>query len=253
MRRCGIGAAGAFIVAGLAIASAAKPPKPPTTTTATVAFRCFSAPDGTMPDPCADPGEPYDEPIDRVRDDKGGTYGGTIASTGMFLVHFAPTAPAPRSLNIFLGPSLSTPGCGSVDNCNADGPLTDIEGVEADIRVKPLTPTFEDLPGGLFAMACGSASPALVHYTFWLPSRDGHWGLNFNPRAYPSSTEATLVRETSDKWTVQAGLANRAELISFAHSRIRGKTGPSREGFYVVPFKLTITATGTLPPGAACS
>jgi hypothetical protein len=245
MRRLGFGATAAFVVAGLGMAAGAKPPKPPTTTAATLTVRCFSAIDGTTPDPCADPSGPFTEPIDRVRDDTGGAYSGSIASVGMFLTHFAPAAPAPRSLNIFLGPSLSTPDCSlSANNCNADGPLSEVSEVEADIRVKPLTATFDDLPGGLFGMTCGPTEvPALVHYTFWLGTGNGHWGLNFNPRAYPLSTEATLVRETSDTWTVQAGLGHRAELISFADSRIRGKTGPSREGVYVVPFKLTITAT----------
>ena len=113
-------------------------------------------------------------------------------------------------------------------------------------------PPYVDLAGGLPAMACGVAHPAALQYTFWLTNGDGHWGLNFNPNAYPLGTAAIIVRTGTQTWVASAGASERAELVSFSHSGIRRRNGPSREGVFVVPFKLTIVATEPVAPGAGC-
>lgn len=97
---------------------------------------------------------------------------------------------------------------------------------------------------------------ALVHYTAWLPGGDGHWGLNFNPRPLYHSTGAEVRRMGNKIWEVEALPAtdteNYAELVSFNHSGIRRKAGPSHEGRYSVPFQLTITVDDSvaLPSGS---
>jgi hypothetical protein len=121
--------------------------------------------------------------------------------------------------------------------------------------VKPLqNGSFEDLPGLLYGMSsCGATYPALVHYTFLLPDGNGHWGFNFNPRAYAGTTAAVVIRVNNQTWTVEAESDDIGELLSWNHTGIRRNNGPSREGRFNMPFKATIAAS-SLPAGAGtCS
>ena len=142
----------------------------------------------------------------------------------------------------------------SVGNCHPNGP-TEGEILVLDnfqFRVKPLIEgTWDDLPGLLFGMStCGAPQMGMVHTTFWLPDGNGHWGFNFNPRGYPGTSPVTIVREDPVTWTVEAGTGDVGELLSWGHSGIRGKNGPSREGRFNMPFKATIFVSNGLPVGA---
>lgn len=237
-----LAAAGSFVVV-----SAAKPPKPQPVT-ATLTFRCL-ADDPGSPGPCDPLGSGG---TDRFRDD-GMLYSGVIDTGGLFTPLIV-TPTNGRLFNIHLG--LFIPGtrrCDSVGNCHptnfsggADLALNNVQ-----FRVKPLVPvTWEDLPGLLFGMStCGAPQPALVHYTFWLPDGNGHWGFNFNPRAYPGTTAAIVVRVTPTTWTVEAEADDIGELLSWGHTGIRRNNGPSGEGHFNMPFRATIQAGG-LPAGA---
>jgi hypothetical protein len=184
--------------------------------------------------------------------------GGAISS-GIYSVRVTPTGSSP-ALFVDLGGFLSgTRECSTATlaRCNPDGPLNDPPGVvlaldEFDVRVKPLTsdlPEADDLPGGLTGMGCtGELAYALVHYTFWLPGGDGHWGMNANPRYHADA--ALVERRNRTTWVVTSpGVeGGRAELVSFAHSAILRKSGPSHEGQYALPFSITITALSASCP-----
>jgi hypothetical protein len=242
------------LISAAAVLRAAKP-APPSPTSATVTFRCYASGD-TSPLCGEDPLVEHDD----VRDD-GLTYTtGTIGSTGMYLVRL--TAAARRRLNLYFYEPVTGPSCVTSGNCNPDGPfygepqplmLDDIE-----LRTKPLVDgTWDDLPGGLFAMSCtATSSPGMVHFTFWLPSGNGHWGLNFNPRSAAGSTAVRIKRTALRQWTVSATAAtvppsNLGGLLSWGHSGLRGKNGPSIEGVFRVPFLFTIeaAATASVPNG----
>lgn len=225
--------------------------KPVTSIPATATFRCYSDPGVVPPDPCLTPVDGDDNTVDRARDDSAIYGGGFIsASYGFYDVYFDPSQS--RTLNLLFGILAGVRGCDSIGNCNPDGPLTNQNRALQDfkLRVKPLVSgTWEDFPGGLLAMTCGPVYPGLVHFTFWLPSLNGHWGLNFNPRAYAPSTAVSLTRVDNLTWTAEATTSELAALVSFAHSGIRRKNGPSQEGFFRMPFKATI-AVASLPSGA---
>ena len=90
-------------------------------------------------------------------------------------------------------------------------------------------------------MKCTGSYPAKVHYTFTLPSGNGHWGFNFNSVAYPGSKNVVITRASDGRhWTVESnGL--KGELLSWGHGGLRRrKSGPSHEGFFVANFKFTI-------------
>jgi len=238
------GLAAAAVVGVLGTVTIAAPPPKKQPIPATMTFRCIEG------EPLSPSCGPVSDATDRVRDDTFGSYtGGNIDTGGVFNVGFAPVT---RVLNLYLGTRI--PGsrtCITTGNCHP----RDLEGSDLaldyfDVRVKPLTADgSQDLAGGLYAMtACNAVYPALVHYTFWLPDGNGHWGLNFNPKAYPGTTAADLVRLSDTKWTVEAMGDDIAELLSWEHSGITRHNGPSHEGRFYIRFKLTIE-TASLPAG----
>jgi hypothetical protein len=232
----------ALVVSAVVVGSAFKGPKP-TSTPATATFRC----------------DFYDSACatnDRVRDDDGGPYSGFINS-GTFDLQVA----SGRSLRLYLvdfitGSRTCVP-MPSPSTCNPSGPLDQQPQplsltINASIRVKALTPPpYQDLAGGLTAMRCGATNqPGLVHFTWWMPDNDGHWGFNFNPRDYPGTSAATLTRESAGRWRVETvfGINDVGELLSWAHSGIKRHDGPSHEGRFDVPFEFTIEASGMTCP-----
>lgn len=181
--------------------------------------------------------------------------GGAISS-GIYSVRVTPTSSSPvlwLDLGGYLGDETRECLGATLARCNPDGPLYGVRELdEFDVRVKPLTSNSsdaDDLPGGLTGMACGGSASAfaLVHYTFWLPSGDGHWGMNANPRYHADA--AWVERRNRTTWVVTSPgvLGGNAELVSFAHSGILRKSGPSHEGQYALPFSIMITA-----PSASC-
>jgi hypothetical protein len=249
MKRLRLGGSVALmVVATLGVSAAGKPPKP-TTFAAIATFRCYTL-EGTFGSNCALPGN------DGVRDDGGPYDTNGVINSGIFDVQVP--AGSGRVLYLYLQNMIDgSRTCLSIGNCNPDGPLDQwpqpLALTEASIRVKALTylsasNTYEDFAGGLTAMACGSTKPGLVDFTFWLPSGDGHWGFNVNPKAYPGTTAADLTRAPDGQtWTVEAMSDDRAELLSWGHSGITRRNGPSHEGLFTAPFKITITA-----PAATC-
>lgn len=238
------------VVGSLDLLAAAKPPKPQPVT-ATLTFRCFADDPGGSPSPCDDF---VDGGTDRIRDDGLlSPYVGSIDPSGLFTPLIA-TPGSGRVVNMLFGLALpDTRTCGSVGNCHPNG-ATDGKHLVLDnfqFRVKPLIEgTWDDLPGLLFGMStCGFPQKGMVHTTFWLPDGNGHWGFNFNPRGYPGTSPVTIVRENPVTWTVEAGPTDAGELLSWGHSGLRGKNGPSGEGRFHMPFKATIVANG-LPNGA---
>jgi len=179
--------------------------------------------------------------------------GGAISS-GIYSVRVTPTPSSPV-LRLDLGGFLDgTRECldATLARCNPDGPLYGVPELdEFDVRVKPLTsnsPDADDLPGSLTGMACGASAYALVHYTFWLPGGDGHWGMNANPRYQAGAV--WVERQNGTTWVVTrpGEVGDRAELVSFAHSAILRKSGPSHEGQYALPFSIMISALSASCP-----
>jgi hypothetical protein len=125
----------------------------------------------------------------------------------------------------------------------------------ASIEIKPLVATatgFAELTGLLWGMNCTAVYPAKVHYTFTLPSGNGHWGFNFNSLVYPGSNNAVITRSDNLHWTVESnGLIG--ELLSWGHSGLlRPQSGPSHEGFFYANFKFTIEVVSLPSASVGC-
>jgi hypothetical protein len=251
-----------LIAGAAAMLSAAKPTPPVTSMSTTMTFRCYSTPAVGDEDACAVSENTVQPNADHIGDEGGGFYVGSMGSVAAGANFTA----AGRALQVFLHEAINNSRaleCGApgvVAGCNP-GPLLPFDGTsgvfDAEMSVKVLNasatapspgpdPTLED--ASLTTMACNVPRLALAQITLRVPGGEGHWGLNFNKRAY-HSTGATITRVATATWVVEAGPAQYAELVSFGHSNIQGKKGPSHEGRYVAPFKLTIQGNAPLPIG----
>ena len=125
------------------------------------------------------------------------------------------------------------------------------------IQLKPLVATatgFSEVSGLLWGMNCTDVYPAQVHYTFSIPSGNGHWGFNFSSVAYPGSNNAVITRAADGvHWTVEStGLIG--ELLSWGHSGLRRpQSGPSHEGFFYANFKFTIEVAALPSSSVGCT
>jgi hypothetical protein len=188
------------------------------------------------------------------------TAGAAIADGVQFLLRLVPGTPqnAFRRIAIDLGMSLEDIPCVAAHNCNPGGrPERYFELGDVQLIAKPLTRnTLDDLPGGLLAMECDAEGyDSILHFTFPYLNTTGHWGLNFNPRGQPESSPVTITRKGLREWRIRATAEQRAVLLGFAHTGLKGATGPSREGLYHVPFEVQVTPTNpevTLPLQPGC-
>ena len=256
-----------------------RPPSSSSTIEAVAQFRCEgAASDGQ----CGSPADGSDNGVDRARGDSLGPYnyyhvlsgkqglltnktGAFIESNGLVWIRVSPLTPGvgSRYLQLLVGtPTEHQAGdtlpCEALGNCSPTGrPGGLVDLTDAQLRAKPVTAFWEDLPGGIFSLSCGQSSAAIVDFTFPDANANGHWGLNFNPRGpAEGSTFAQVERTALRAWTVRVTAGHRAELIGFNHSGSRGKQ--SREGLYALPFEVYVTtkdpnASLPPPPDATCS
>lgn len=63
------------------------------------------------------------------------------------------------------------------------------------------------------------------------------WTVRFNSALFPGSTDVTVTRTAANAWVVEASASDVAELVS---ANIRGKAGTLNEGYYAMPFKMTV-------------
>ena len=238
--------------------AAAKPPKLQDTPAMTT-FRCYAG------DYTALSCQAISDGTDRIRDDSNPLVGGDpygyalarVASGGFYNLAIQPSSG--RRLNLALGEPHAVAQCEPIGNCNPDRDQivgnSDLMLDTASIQLKPLDPmSLSELPGLLWGMNCTGSYPAKLHYTFTLPSGDGHWGFNFNSVVYPGSNNAVITRASDGRhWTVESnGLIG--ELLSWDHSGLRRpQSGPSHEGFFYANFKFTIEVVSLPSPSVGCS
>ncbi len=258
---------GALLAASATLLGQGKPPKGGNVTTvpATATFRCDYGPEADPTTTCL---LQSDDSVvggaDRLRSDGAPGYTGGLGSLTFYY-----KSASPRTMRLYLGtPQSGTRECATstTAGCNLslvstgifDDGLTTLDDFE--LHIKPLVPgTLDDFTGGPANMGCfaANARPALLHLTVRMAGVEGHWGLNYNKRAY-HSTNVLMTRTGTYTWTVETvpppatpatpnWTGTLAELIAFNHSGIQGNKGPSHEGLFDAPFKLSIDSLGKLP------
>ena len=86
--------------------------------------------------------------------------------------------------------------------------------------------------GGLPQMAVGSFRRMRLHVS--LPG----YFLDFNPNAFPDTSNVLVTRTAPDAWSIEATSSDIAKLTRI--TTVRGKTVLTDEGNFFMPFKLTV-------------
>ena len=106
-------------------------------------------------------------------------------------------------------------------------------------RTYPVDAMGTDLPTGFMSIPVGQSARARLFLNFADPAgRDILWTVRFDPALHPGSTLLTVTRPASNKWIVEAIESDIAGLVSANNS---GKIVKINEGYYTMPFRLTVT------------
>jgi hypothetical protein len=107
-------------------------------------------------------------------------------------------------------------------------------------RTYPVDAAGADLPDGFMSIAVGQSAPARWYFNFADPyGRALLWTVRFDPALYPGSTFLTVTRTATNQWVVEATAGQVAQLVSATTTN--GKSVKVNEGYYSMPFMITIT------------
>ena len=203
-------------LAGNAESLAAKPPQP-TPIAMTGAFRCLG-PECAGGDRIVGDGAPYPAIQSTTQECQV-----DLAGSRTFFLDFT-AGPAPCS------------GCRRTFDT-----LTLTATHEGMLRTNVVIPgTDTEATGGLNSIPVGATWPAKMKLIFNLPEAGGvrGWAVRFNPRDYPGSTHLDVTRTSDNSWVIEATTAHIATLVSTGGRRDGGKIN---EGFFVLPFRISVT------------
>jgi hypothetical protein len=233
-----------LVIAGLvsvamspALAQKGGKPKPPAEQRATATFRCAFVQEGT--DLC---GAEHFVEADKITGD-GQPYvgsGDTISGTGAFLRSDGELELQIRKGDadnrfIFLNFRHQTTGPAGPHRKTFD--IWVAEGITVN------TNTIDRRTGlvatdGLRGIPVGHTWPTRIKGNFGGPG-DVLYTIRFNPDNYPGSTYVDASRVSENSWIIEATEFHVAQLVS--PDTKGGKREPTDEGFYLMPFKLTLT------------
>ncbi len=106
-------------------------------------------------------------------------------------------------------------------------------------RTWPVDASGVDLPNGFMGISVGQTVNARILINFADPQGDPIlWTVRFDPGLYPGSTYLTVTRTAENVWVIEANATHVAGLVS---ANTSGKIVKVNEGYYSMPFKITIT------------
>jgi hypothetical protein len=98
----------------------------------------------------------------------------------------------------------------------------------------------QEVDGGLSSLLPGESRPARIK-AYWTDQYGVSYTIRFNAAAYLGSTNVTATRDSANQWTIEAAEWDIAQLVSPPESSKGKPTGPTDEGFYHMPFRITFT------------
>jgi hypothetical protein len=169
---------------------------------------------------------------------------GTVTNNGAYfteanLLVFALKAGLGRFISFDFSRPLGVAPCSARRTCRMDFTNATTDHSVPGSRTYPVGANGVDLPNGFIAIPIGGAARARFFVNFLDPKgRELLWTVRFDPALYPGSTFLTVTRPAENVWTVEAGGADVAQLVSATTAN--GKTVTVNEGYYVMPFRITI-------------
>lgn len=185
------------------------------------------------------------ERIDRITGDGQGPYVGNAAGEGAFFnennkldIHY--TAGYGRTITADFGDFVANGSCVGAGNCRKNFNFADVRATSYPSITNPIDASQAALPNGFYDIPVGGSSKARFKLDFADPAgRAIIWTVRFNAEFYPGSTDLTVTRTSVNTWTVEATTSDVAELVAINTGR--GKQIMTHEGFYTMPFRITVT------------
>jgi len=184
------------------------------------------------------------ERIDRITGDGLGPYVGA-GDQGAFFnennkldIHY--TASYGRTIVADFGDVVANGACVTAGNCRKNFSVADVRATSYPSITNPVNASQEPLPGGFYDIPVGGTSKARFKLDFADPAgRALIWTVRFNAEFYPGSTDLTVTRTSLNTWEVEATTSDVAELVAINTGK--GRQIMTHEGFYTMPFKITVT------------
>lgn len=183
--------------------------------------------------------------IDRITGDGLGPYVGNAALEGAFFniynrLLFDYTTNYGRAITFDFGDFVANGTCAATGTCRKNFTVADVRATVYPSITNPIDAAQTALPNGFADIPVGGASKARFKFDFADPAgRAFNWTVRFNSEFYPGSTDLTVTRTALDTWIVEATTSDVAELVAINTGR--GKTIMTHEGFYTMPFRITVT------------
>lgn len=185
------------------------------------------------------------ERIDRITGDGLGPYVGTAAGQGAFLndnnkLHINYTTSYGRAIVADFGDFVANGACAAAGTCRKNFDIANVRATSHPSITNPVNASQDPLPNGFYDIPVGGSSKARFKLDFADPAgRALMWTVRFNAEMYPGTTDLTVTRTSVNTWIVEATTSDVAELVAINTGK--GKTIMTREGFYTMPFKITVT------------
>lgn len=184
--------------------------------------------------------------VDRISGDGAGPYRGTTGKNdGAYFVDsnydfwLYLTASYGRAVDLDFSDQIGTAPCATQGGCRKNFVVA-----RAAISDPPsITRVFDAagvvLPNGFVDIPVGGAVAGRFKFNFPDPAgRALLWTIRFNPESYPGSSDLTVTRTSENTWDIEASVDDVAELVAVP---TKGKAIMTHEGFYTMPFKITVT------------
>lgn len=183
--------------------------------------------------------------IDRISGDGAGPYRGTagrndgayFTSTHDLWLYL--TASYGRAVDLDFSDQIGTAPCATQGGCRKNFIVARAATSDPPSITRVFDPTGVVLPNGFLDIQVGGSARGRFKFNFPDPAgRALLWTIRFNPEFYPGSSELTVTRTSENTWDIEASVDDIAELVAVP---TKGKATMTHEGFYTMPFKLTVT------------
>ena len=163
-------------------------------------------------------------------------YGGYFTEDNLFL--FSLKSGFGRFLSFNFANPIGTPPCASTRNCRKNFTTATTDVSLPGSRTYPVDAVGTDLPNGFASIPIGGISRARIFINFADPGgRAVLWTVRFDPKFYAASGLLTVTRSAVNTWTIEA-TSNDVAVLESANTS--GKAVKINEGYYRMPFKITV-------------
>ena len=128
--------------------------------------------------------------------------------------------------------------CAAAHSCRRNFTTYSTNNSQPPSITNPLDASGRELPNGFLDIPIGATVAARYKMDFFNASQTVRFTVRFNADAYPGSSNVTVTRTGTAVWVVEAHASDVAELVSVP---VSGKQTVVNEGFYSMPFRITVT------------